>query len=129
MQPGRPSPPAGGQIDHQRVRNLAAAAAEVLDAAHSAAARRAAMTLVGGATVPLRQTLLALSSGVGLAEHEAPGSATLLVLRGSVRVTAGDDRWDLGEMDLMEIPARRHQVEALEDAVVLLTVAPGAGSG
>jgi quercetin dioxygenase-like cupin family protein len=44
--------------------------------------------MVGGATAPLRQTVLALAAGVRLAEHEALGAATLQVLRGRVRLTA-----------------------------------------
>jgi quercetin dioxygenase-like cupin family protein len=73
--------------------------------------------------------VLALLAGVRLAEHEAPGTATLQVLRGSVRLTAGDDSWELNESDHIEIPPRRHQLDALEDAAILLMVAPGAVSG
>jgi quercetin dioxygenase-like cupin family protein len=111
------------------VRQLADVGADAIRSAASAPARRAALTLVGGATAPLRQTVLALLAGVQLAEHEAPGTATLQVLRGSVRLTAGDDSWELNEGDHIEIPPRRHQLDALEDAAVLLTVAPGAVSG
>jgi quercetin dioxygenase-like cupin family protein len=130
MQPRKPlSPQAGPEIRQSPVRNLAAIGAETLRSAASAPARRAALTLVGGATAPLRQTVLALSAGVRLAEHEAPGTATLQVLHGSVRLTAGEESWDLGEGDHVEIPASRHQLEALEDAAVLLTVATGAAPG
>jgi hypothetical protein len=56
------------------VRNLAAVGAGVLRSGASAPAGRAALTLVGAATAPLRQTVLALAAGVRLAEHEAPGA-------------------------------------------------------
>lgn len=50
--------------------------------------------------------MLALQSGEQLAEHDAPGAATLHVLRGHI-----------------QIPPMRHRLESLADAVVLLTVA------
>jgi quercetin dioxygenase-like cupin family protein len=37
------------------------------------------------------QTMIALSSGTTLAEHENPGEATVLVLTGQVRLTAGPE--------------------------------------
>jgi quercetin dioxygenase-like cupin family protein len=106
------------------VHNLGADAAELLERAAAASAGRAARTLVGGAGVALRQTLLALRQGVQLAEHESPGAATLQVLRGRVRlVTDGEQRWELGQDDHLPIPPTRHRLEGLEDCVVLLTVA------
>ncbi|GGJ48313.1 hypothetical protein GCM10010121_069320 [Streptomyces brasiliensis] len=59
----------------------------------------------------------------GLAEHENPGEATLLVLRGRVRLTSGDTSWEGRTGDLITIPEARHSVQAVEDAAVLLTVA------
>lgn len=40
-----------------------------------------------------------------------------------MRLHAGDDAWEAGAGDYLLIPPRRHDLEALEDAVVLLTVA------
>jgi hypothetical protein len=56
-----------------RVRNLAAAATELLERAVAAPAGRAALTLDPGAGAPLKQTLLALRSGAALAEHGKAG--------------------------------------------------------
>ena len=41
----------------------------------------------------LRQTVLALTAGSSLDEHENPGEATVQVLRGRVRLTAGEVSW------------------------------------
>lgn len=102
--------------------DLQALAEELLDRARSGNAGRAARTLphpVDG----LRHTVIALTSGTALDEHESPGSATLLVLRGRVRLMAGDDGTDLGENRISPIPASRHSVQAHEDSVLLLSVA------
>jgi quercetin dioxygenase-like cupin family protein len=93
----------------------------LLERAAGSPARRAAESLHPfGAG--LRQTVLALLAGAELAEHEAPGAASLQVLRGRARLIAGDDGTDLGRHQLAPIPPRRHSLRALEDAVVLLTV-------
>ncbi|MGF1341889.1 MULTISPECIES: cupin [unclassified Streptomyces] len=70
---------------------------------------------------PLRQTVIALTSGSALDEHNAPPAASLLVLRGSVRLTAGSGDVELTAGTLHPVPRERHGVLALEDAVVLLT--------
>ena len=75
----------------------------------------------------LRQTLIALTAGRALGEHEAPGEATLQVLSGRVRLHAGEDSWEGGDGDYLIIPPVRHDLEAVTDAVVLLTVASRAG--
>ena len=106
-----------------QVRNLAAMAVALLERAAAAPAGRAALTLVTGAGAPLKQTMLALRSGEHLAEHDAPGAATLQVMRGRVWLLTNGERWELGEGDHIQIPAARHRLESLEDAAVLLTVA------
>ncbi|WP_432079060.1 cupin [Streptomyces sp. YPW6] len=70
---------------------------------------------------PLRQTVIALTEGTALDEHNAPPAASLLVLRGSVRLTAGSGDTELSAGTLHPIPRERHGLLALSDAVVLLT--------
>jgi quercetin dioxygenase-like cupin family protein len=98
-------------------------AQDQLAAARSGTSGRAARTVFGGHDRDLRQTLIALLEGHALGEHEAPGEATLQVLIGAVRVTAGEDTWTGGAGDLLAIPQHRHDLHADTDAAVLLTVA------
>ncbi|WP_460835007.1 cupin domain-containing protein [Nocardioides hungaricus] len=96
---------------------------EHLAAAHEHSAGRSAVTVHGGREHHLRQTLIALAGGRSLGEHESPGEATLQVLRGRVRLHAGEETWEGGAGDYALIPPRRHDLEAVEDSAVLLTVA------
>lgn len=69
---------------------------------------------------PLRQTVIALRDGTRLSEHNAPPAASLQVLRGTVRVTSHEDV-DAAEGELVVLTHERHGVQALTDAVFLLT--------
>jgi quercetin dioxygenase-like cupin family protein len=104
------------------VTDLQELADELLAQAAASTARRAARSLPHPAE-GLRQAVLALLAGASLSEHEAPGAASLLVLRGRARLVAGDDVVELGAHQLAPIPPRRHSLTADEDSVVLLTVA------
>ena len=102
--------------------SLTTLANEQLTLARAAPNGRSAHTTHGGHDRRLRQTLLALAAGQGLDEHESPGEATLQVLEGRVRVTSGDEVWEGAAGDLLVLPLARHDLVAVEDAAVLLTV-------
>lgn len=103
--------------------SLTALAREQLVLAQNATSGRSARTVYGGHEHTLRQTLIALAAGRKLDEHENPGEATVYVLQGRVRLSAGDKSWDGGSGHQMIVPDARHTLEALEAAVVLLTTA------
>jgi quercetin dioxygenase-like cupin family protein len=109
--------------------NLEEAAADLLRAAQQSSAGRAGRTLTPGAGTPLKQSLLALAAGRSLAGHESPVAATLQVIRGAVRLGGGQEGVELHRGDLAAIPPTRHGLDALDDAVVLITVARGSGRG
>lgn len=106
--------------------SLTALCREQLELARTSSNGRSATTVYGGHEHVLRQTLIALNRGEKLGEHDSPGEATVHVLHGRVRLHAGHDRWDGMPGDLIVVPDRRHDLEALEDAVVLLSVAKSA---
>lgn len=95
--------------------------------AAAAASGRGAETVYGGHERSLRQTVIALAAGRSMAEHENPGEATVLVLDGRIRLSSGTVSWDGRRGDLLVVPAARHALEALTDAVILLTVVKPTG--
>jgi quercetin dioxygenase-like cupin family protein len=103
--------------------SLDALAREHLERATTSSTGRSATTVYGGHEQVLRHTLVALTAGRSLNEHDNPGEATLHVLRGRVQLHAHDDTWEGRAGDLIVIPPARHSLDALEDSVVLLTVA------
>jgi quercetin dioxygenase-like cupin family protein len=102
--------------------SLDAIAREQAKRATAASSGRSAETVYGGHEHALRQTVLAMTAGSSLDEHESPGEATVQVLRGRVRLTAGERVWEGRAGDLLIVPDARHALHAVEDAVVLLTV-------
>jgi quercetin dioxygenase-like cupin family protein len=103
--------------------SLAAAAGQQMRLARDSKSGRAARTIFGGSGSSLRHTVVALTAGTTLAEHENPGEATILVLEGRVRLVAPEAYWSGCEGDLLVVPQSRHSLQALTDATVLLTVA------
>lgn len=99
-------------------------AGDQLAAAHESSSGRAARTIHGHGST-LRQTLLALVAGHALGEHDSPGEATLQVLAGRVRLSVGPDSVEATAGDYLAIPPARHDLAAIEDAVVVLTVVVG----
>ena len=102
--------------------SLTTLATQQLTEARQAHSGRASHTVHGGHALELRQTVVALASGHELAEHDSPGEATLQVLQGHVRLTAGDDAWEGTTGDYVTIPSHRHSLRSLDDSVVMLTV-------
>jgi quercetin dioxygenase-like cupin family protein len=107
--------------------SLTALARQHLTAARAASSGRSAHTVYGGHEHSLRQTLMALTAGSSLDDHESPGEATLQVLQGRVRLTDSSNGWEGSAGDHIIIPRTRHALRALEDSVFLLTVSKPVG--
>jgi len=103
--------------------SLTALAREQLELARASTSGRSASTAYGGHEHVLRQTVIAVVSGHRLDDHANPGEATVHVLLGRVNLQAGADAWSGRAGDLLIVPETVHALEALEDSVVLLTVA------
>jgi quercetin dioxygenase-like cupin family protein len=107
--------------------SLTALAREQLEAARAASSGRSAHTVYGGHEHSLRQTLMAMTAGGTMDDHESPGESTLQVLHGRVRVTNSTAGWEGSPGDHIVLPRSRHGLHAIEDSVVLLTVAKAVG--
>lgn len=103
--------------------SIEAFAREHLKAATAGTSGRASGTVFGGHEKVMRQTVIAMLTGISLSEHENPGEATIYVLSGRVRLKAGDDVWEGRTGDFLIVPDARHSLEAVEDATVLMSVA------
>ena len=102
---------------------IEALAREHLKTAAASTSGRAAGTVFGGHERVMRQTVIALLTGVSLSGHENPGEATIYVLSGRVQLKAGADVWEGRTGDFLIVPNARHSLEAVEDSTVLMTVA------
>ncbi|WP_022883487.1 cupin domain-containing protein [Glaciibacter superstes] len=103
--------------------SLTALARHELEIATGRPSGRSAKTVYGGHQRVLRQTIVALRAGESLAEHDNPGEATVHVLQGRVLLSSGDDSWSGWIGDLLIVPQAAHTLDALENSVILLTVA------
>jgi len=103
--------------------SLTALARQQLNLAQQASSGRSSQTVYGGHEHTLRQTVIALAAGQVLDEHENPGEATVHVLQGRVRLAVAGTSWEGSSGDLLVVPDSRHTLEALDSAVVLITVA------
>ncbi len=98
--------------------SLFAKADRVLELAREAPNGRYAELLISDG--PLRQSVLALTEGTVLAEHNSPPAGSICVLQGSIRVT-GERPSLINEGEIATLTHYRHSVQAVEDAVFLLT--------
>lgn len=103
--------------------SLTAIARDQLSRAGHESSGRSATTVFGGHEQVLRQTVIALREGHKLDDHHNSDEATVHVLAGRVRLTAGGDEWIGRSGDLLVIPDTVHRLDAIEDSTVLLTVA------
>jgi len=72
----------------------------------------------------LRVVLLALKSGARLEKHEAPGSITIHALAGRLRVRLASETIELEPGEILSVDSGlTHDLEALEQSAILLTVA------
>lgn len=84
--------------------------------------RRNAITLRKGEGFSV--VLLVMRAGDRLDEHSAPGPISVAVREGRIRFTTADDEVEAGTQTLISCDANvEHAVEALEDAVCLVTIA------
>src|ERR1035441_10307276 len=90
----------------QRI-SLDALAREQLELAAGAGGGHTAHTVYGGHEKVLRQTVIAMVRGSELSEHENPCEATVLVLHGRVRMSAGELAWEGSRGDLITVPDGR----------------------
>ncbi|HEU0206396.1 MAG TPA: cupin domain-containing protein [Pseudolysinimonas sp.] len=105
---------------------LPALARHELTKAIAASSGRSASTVYGGHEHRLRQTVIALRADESLSEHANPGEATIQVLHGRVTLRFEDVSWNGSPGDLLIVPDGQHALDAVEDSVVLLTVAKSA---
>lgn len=103
--------------------SLIAQARNELEAARRASSGRSAKTVHGGHDKVLRQTVIALCAGRATDPYESPGEATVQVILGRIRLQTDATVWDGSPGDLIVMPQARTAMHAVEDAVVLLTVA------
>ena len=104
-------------------RSLDALARELSEKAAAAPGGRAAETVLGGHERMLRQTVIAMVKNAELTEHANPDEASVYVLRGRVVLVSGRESWEGMDGDLLIVPDAPHALQALQDSVVLLTVA------
>ena len=89
--------------------------------------RRNSITLRKGEGMSV--VLLVMGAGERLAEHAAPGPISVAVREGRVRFATSDGEVEAGPETVLALDGGvRHAVEALEDAVCVITIARGGRS-
>ncbi|MCD0445464.1 LuxR family transcriptional regulator [Glycomyces sp. A-F 0318] len=96
---------------------------ELVRAAAESSSGRAGRAVLGGHGGVLGQTLVALNRGAVLDDNPNPGETAFLVIRGRVRLSAGGDVQEGSPFEVITVrEVGDYDLEAIEDAVVLLTV-------
>ncbi|MGH3412806.1 MAG: LuxR family transcriptional regulator [Marmoricola sp.] len=103
------------------VSDLNALAETVLAEARDSKRGRASHSLSHGDRLTV--TLIGLTAGQSLGEHNAPPAATLQLLQGRATLRTRADSEELAAGHMVPIPRVRHDLVAAEDTVALLTVA------
>lgn len=111
----------GSALGQGNAMTLLTMGADQLAEARGATAGRSARTLHSGAR--LRQTLIALTAGTRMNEHQSPGDATVHCLLGHVTLHARERTVAVAEGELVDAPPERHDVVADQDSLLILTVA------
>lgn len=91
---------------------------------HLAAARESSMGRSAEVLLhdgPLRQSVIALTAGSKLADHNSPPAATIQVLSGRIQVSSEFTLDEVRTGQLVLLTHDRHGVRAMEDSVFLLT--------
>jgi quercetin dioxygenase-like cupin family protein len=71
-----------------------------------------------------RMVLISMEKGAVLKEHHADGTISVQVLKGSIRFISQGEAHTLRQSSIVTLGASiSHQVEAIEDAAFLLTIA------
>jgi quercetin dioxygenase-like cupin family protein len=77
-----------------------------------------------------RAVLIVLSPGQSLGDHQVKENAWVVVVDGTVRVTAGGESYDASRGALVRFaPNERHALSSTDGARVLLVLAPWPGEG
>ncbi len=105
------------------ITDLTALAGQLTAKAAQADSGRATETLPAAGTGAFTQRLVALQADHSLSDHQAPDAAVLQVISGRVRFRTEDDSAELIAGQHLAIPAGMHGVDAIDDAVFLLTIA------
>lgn len=105
--------------------DLSALAYEHLQAAREGERGRSAELLLHDGE--LRQSIIALTEGSLMPDHNSPPAGSIQVLVGRIRVTSDEDQRDIRAGELWLLTHQRHEVTALEDAAFLLTTVTGVG--
>lgn len=102
--------------------DLGVEAARLRDEEAFRGGRRNSITLRKGEGISV--VLLVMGAGDRLEEHAAPGPISVTVREGRIRFATPDEEIEVGPGTLLTCDAGvRHTVEAIEDAVCVVTIA------